>query len=1126
MRILAIGVGGAGSRIVDQLYNHDRKSSVSCVSSVVVDVDSNFLAQLKYLPETSKILFSVIDPDVQYDIRSTVDVSEIMTRVKGLDNIDIDAIMVFTGLGGNVCEIVPEITAEIRKSYFEPVFAVCTLPYLREGRAVAKKAADDIEKIEKCVDGIILFDNETWYRKIKSSFETTVNERGETVVKPSPYGRNMPNNPRDIYMMLNERIAKQIDLLLRAGEFDDRGVESAQTVLDAGEILNTLKGNGLTAIGYASEELPFNLLDAFEKWRSEAYFAEGSHKRATRIVALAKQAVYEEISVPCDLTSADKALILIAGPSKELSMKGFQTVRKWIDSSIAGLEMRSGDYPVGNVRFVGIIIMLSGIHNIPRLEEIRKLRSEIEDEQKKKEKEEENMKRLDEEETMFLSGKGSGKSEPKGNFAAGQQQTPADMAGDPIIDIMAQHQTPNQQYNPQNPQPQYNPQQFNAQAGFGQQPQQPQYPQNNNNQFGQPPQQQYNPQNSPQNTQFGQQPQFGQPQFNQQQFGQQQFNAQAGFGQQPQQQPYPQNNFNNGFGQAPGQQYNPQNSQFGQQPQFGQQQFNRSQFNQQQFNQQQFNQQQFDEQSIENEAWELIGGFSSVPPKRQPHNPNLAPIIEDNGFSDFNEPLSNSQFSQNPSQFGSTNSSPFEQNSSGSLFSSENSVAESLSIDEFLEDDGDFETEKAPSGAVFYTDGIDTDEESTGQLAFEELLDEDDGDDFTSSAGKAKSAVFSDAALSYIIEAKDDAEIYPQTSPEYIKEQEYEEYKEEEKSISPEVKVEAAEEIRTDKITVAGGKKEKTDKMIDLNLPGRSKKTDLDMTRMTTVDLGSTPKDRIFSIDGKETADGKLRSDVCSVGEKFVLGDSGSKRRSDVCSVGETINIDNAGTHSKGSFRPKDTTFTGGGISAGTKSFGPNDSTFTGSGKLIAGKQSFRPNDSTFSGGMISAGKQSFKPNDSAFGGGGVSIQPIIKDKSISGGKLSLHPNIKPKDSITGGKTPMGSSAKKPVELLSGGIKTSTPIRPPKELLSGGVSAGAGGGKAPKELLSGDIKTRGSVPRPIEPLSGGIRVGNNPNPAKSGKGGSGPIKMQKNPIETGSSANRPKPKEKETKNDDDDGFWM
>ncbi|CVK33363.1 FtsZ/tubulin family protein [Methanoculleus bourgensis] len=82
------------------------------------------------------------------------------------------------------------------------------------------------------------------------------------------------------------------------------------------------------------------------------------------------------MSVPCDLTSADKALVLIAGPSAELSMKGFQTVRKWIDRSIAGLEMRSGDYPVKNTSFVGIIIVLSGLSNVPRVEEIREIRTE------------------------------------------------------------------------------------------------------------------------------------------------------------------------------------------------------------------------------------------------------------------------------------------------------------------------------------------------------------------------------------------------------------------------------------------------------------------------------------------------------------------------------------------------------------------------------------------------------------------------------------------------------------------------------------------------------------------------------------------------------------------------------
>jgi cell division GTPase FtsZ len=402
MKILAVGLGGAGSRIVDQLYYQDRRSSVSCISSVVIDTDGNLLNQLKNLPNDCKIFFPAIDPDVHYDTRSTVDIKEIMAQIKKLDNIDIDAILVFTGLGGSLSDIIPEITEEIRKAYYEPVFAVCTLPYHNEGRRIAAKAADDIEKIEKYVDGVILFDNETWYRKIKASYETSVDEEGKSHIRQAAYAKIFPDNPRDLYKLLNEKISRQIGLLLRAGEFNESGVEYAEIVLDAGEVLNTLKDNGTTAIGYAIEELPKNYFDPLQKLRSESYFTDGSHKRATRIVSLAKKAVYEEISIPCDLTSAHKALILIAGPSKELSMKGFQTVRKWIDSSIAGLEMRSGDYPVRSTKYVGIIIMLSGVKNIPRLEEIKQLREEYKEELEERERENAESRILMEEEIDLL----------------------------------------------------------------------------------------------------------------------------------------------------------------------------------------------------------------------------------------------------------------------------------------------------------------------------------------------------------------------------------------------------------------------------------------------------------------------------------------------------------------------------------------------------------------------------------------------------------------------------------------------------------------------------------------------------------------------------------------------------
>jgi hypothetical protein len=52
------------------------------------------------------------------------------------------------------------------------------------------------------------------------------------------------------------------------------------------------------------------------------------------------------------------------------------TVRKWIDRSIAGLETRSGDYPVTSTRFVAIIIMLTGLENIPRIGELKEIRAQ------------------------------------------------------------------------------------------------------------------------------------------------------------------------------------------------------------------------------------------------------------------------------------------------------------------------------------------------------------------------------------------------------------------------------------------------------------------------------------------------------------------------------------------------------------------------------------------------------------------------------------------------------------------------------------------------------------------------------------------------------------------------------
>lgn len=384
MRILAIGLGGAGCRIANSLYTVDRRSSkVACVQAFAVDVDDTTLSQLKGLPENSKIYFPALDPgptDATGDSTqtATIDIGEVLSRVQNVDHGETDAIFICLGLGGSMVDVAPHIIAALRNSVVEPIFGLVTLPCLAEGERKSAKAADDIDMLSSLLDGIILFDNETWFKKIRSQKSTLVRKEKSFAEKMGLVKEQPVLSPTlATYLLLNDAIVKRISLILRAGEFKaDGGLELAEVVLDSGEILNTMKGMGFITIGYAVEHIPSDPMGFLSWLRPAAISADHHNKRASRLVELAKQAIYHEISTPCDMTSAHKALILIAGPSHELSLKGFMTVRKWIDRSIAGLETRSGDYPVVNTQNVAIIIMLSGLENIPRIDEIRKIRAQ------------------------------------------------------------------------------------------------------------------------------------------------------------------------------------------------------------------------------------------------------------------------------------------------------------------------------------------------------------------------------------------------------------------------------------------------------------------------------------------------------------------------------------------------------------------------------------------------------------------------------------------------------------------------------------------------------------------------------------------------------------------------------
>lgn len=385
MRALLIGIGGAGSRIVNMLTAHDAKSNVSSVCSYIFDADRELLDAMKAVDAKKRFLLSPIMLNGDDFSKGTdFDVGNLSAYIES-NVIEVDAVFVCAGLGGRMAEAVPEILHHLNKVFTDPVFTILTLPARSEGVRVSARAAAELEEIRKEANASILFDNETWMTRLEEERAVKIAKELEKEGEDGVVSRqSIKLSVADASDELNELLVRRVELLLRAGEITENGLETAEAVLDAGEVLNTLLNTDIVSIGYAAERIPRNLLGFFNRFRMEKYLLEEGEKRTARIAELAKRAVYEEVSVPCDLTTADKALILITGPSDELSMKGFQTIRRWIDRSIKGLEMRAGDYPVHSTRDVAVIVVLAGIENIPRIAELNEIRNSYEEERGKK----------------------------------------------------------------------------------------------------------------------------------------------------------------------------------------------------------------------------------------------------------------------------------------------------------------------------------------------------------------------------------------------------------------------------------------------------------------------------------------------------------------------------------------------------------------------------------------------------------------------------------------------------------------------------------------------------------------------------------------------------------------------
>ena len=375
MRVFFIGFGQAGGKVVDMFIEQDKRLQTQNFRGIAVNTARTDLMGLEHIELKDRLLIGQtvvkghgVGTDNVTGARVTADeIDSIINAIDTRGTHDIDAFVIVAGLGGGTGSGgSPVLARHLKRIYREPVYAIGILPAPEEGRLYSYNAARSLSTLVNEADNTIIFDNSAWKNE------------GESV--------------KDAYTRLNDEIVRRFGVLFRAGEVSKAGV--GEMVVDSSEVINTLRGGGISTVGYAISEKVSprtkqsqGLLSGIlrKRERAEEVLITGEDKSA-KIIALVRRAMLGRLTLPCDYSTAERALVLLAGPPDEMDRKGVEKSKSWVEENIAGVEVRGGDYPVQS-DYIAAVVVLATIGNAPRITDLMEIaKATKEDVLKSKEK--------------------------------------------------------------------------------------------------------------------------------------------------------------------------------------------------------------------------------------------------------------------------------------------------------------------------------------------------------------------------------------------------------------------------------------------------------------------------------------------------------------------------------------------------------------------------------------------------------------------------------------------------------------------------------------------------------------------------------------------------------------------
>lgn len=347
MKVFMIGLGQAGGKITDLFIGDDISAKTERrYRAIAVNTARPDLRGHKYIPKKNRILIGEtvvgghgVGANNKLGAKiAKAEIDKILTAIDLVGTADVDVFLVVTALGGGTGSGgAPIVVKHLKRIYNEPVYVLGVLPTEAEGGVYILNAARSLKTLSKYADSMILVDNSAFLRP------------GQSL--QSAYG------------WINSEIVKRFGLLAQAGEVSVGGVVG-EMVVDASEINQTLAGMEICTIGYASEELP---KPGFVR-KTLLGNNRVDQRKSARVVSLVTRAAKTRLLLPCDFRSVRRALIVVAGPPEELSRDGTENAREWLERNIAGGEVRGGDLPVPNSRYIAAAVLLAGITGVRKID--------------------------------------------------------------------------------------------------------------------------------------------------------------------------------------------------------------------------------------------------------------------------------------------------------------------------------------------------------------------------------------------------------------------------------------------------------------------------------------------------------------------------------------------------------------------------------------------------------------------------------------------------------------------------------------------------------------------------------------------------------------------------------------